>query len=291
MDSVLAKLGNEIEDVDEETFDIFSQPAVSQDLGMVDPKAPLLEISIAGRDFELSQSPGILQSARGGGTTGAAVWKSSVLLAEWMAWPQNPLFASDSIKSVIELGAGISGLVPLIVAPRVRKVVATDQAYVMKALQANIAANTAGPASKQKRKSSKNTPSDVPMPQSNIEAFALDWESDDVASVLRANGLESGLDLVLACDCVYNYALIDPLVQCCEDIGKMRLCEDGESPGQTTLFVIAQQLRQPDVFEQWLEAFHRAFRIWRVPNDLLSTGLKTGSGFVVHVGVLRQASR
>lgn len=255
---------------------------------MVDPKASLLEITVAGRDFSLSQSPGVLQSARGGGTTGAAVWKSSVLLAEWMAWSQNPLFDDKAVESVIELGSGISGLVPLVVSPKVQKVVATDQAYVMKALQANIAANTAGPISKQKRKSGRSNNSDPKEQQSNIETFALDWENDDVASVLSANGLEAGVDLIVACDCVYNYALIDPLVQTCEDICKMRLCEGEPPPGRPTLCVIAQQLRQPEVFEEWLERFNRSFRVWRIPDDLLTGGLKPGSGFVVHVGVLRQ---
>lgn len=273
--------------VSTETFDIFSEPTVSQDLGMVDPKASCLEITVAGRDFILSQSPGVLQSARGGGTTGAAVWKSSVLLAEWMAWPYNPLFTTDAIESIIELGSGISGLVPLIVSSKVAKVAATDQAYVMKALQANITANTAGPVSKQKRKSGRNNNSDQKEQQSNIETFALDWENDDVASVLCANGLEAGVNLVVACDCVYNYALIDPLVQTCEDICKMRLHEDEPPPGQPTMCVIAQQLRQPEVFEEWLERFHRSFRVWRIPDDLLSVGLKAGSGFVVHVGVLK----
>lgn len=255
---------------------------------MVDPTTPLLEVSVAGRDFELAQSPGVLQSSRGGGTTGAAVWKSSVLLAEWMAWPQNPLFATGAIETVIELGSGISGLVPLIVARKVRKVVATDQAYVLKTLQANIAANATGLASKQKRKSRQTNATEPKQRQSNIEAFALDWENDDVASVLSANGIEGGMDVIIACDCVYNYALIDPLVQTCTDICKMRLHEaDESSPTQHTVCVIAQQRRQPEVFEQWLETFHRSFRVWRVSDDMLSEGLKTGSGFVVHVGVLR----
>lgn len=255
---------------------------------MVDPKASLLEISVAGREFKLSQSPGILQSTRGGGTTGAAVWKSSILLAEWMAWPHNPLFTTDAIDTAIELGAGISGLVPLVLSPIVRRVAATDQAYVMKALQANVAANTAVPPSKQKRKSGKTNVSDSKEQRSNIEIFSLDWEDDDIASVLDANGLGHGVDLVLACDCVYNYALVDPLVQTCVDICKMRLRDEGEHvPARPTVCVIAQQLRQPEVFEQWLETFHRLFRVWRVPDNQLSVGLKAGCGFVVHIGILR----
>jgi hypothetical protein len=103
------------------------------------------------------------------------------------------------------------------------------------------------------------------------------------------NGLKDGVNLVLACDCVYNYALIEPLVQTCMDICKMRneSSDDPASGEQQTVCVVAQQLRQPDVFEQWLQTFHRTFRVWRVPEELLSPGLKGGSGFVVHTGVLR----
>ncbi|SMQ51223.1 unnamed protein product [Zymoseptoria tritici ST99CH_3D7] len=117
MDDFFAKLGGEIVDVDEETFDLFSQCPSSQDLGMVDAAASLLELSVAGRDFEIAQSPGLLQSSRGGGTTGAAVWRSSVRLAEWLAWDRNPLFTTKALHSestILELGSGISGLVPCI---------------------------------------------------------------------------------------------------------------------------------------------------------------------------------
>jgi hypothetical protein len=50
---------------------------------------------------------------------------------------------------------------------------------------------------------------------------------------------------------------------------------------------VAQQLRSPDVFDAWLATFHQNFRVWRVPDTLLSEGLRSGSGFVLHFGVLR----
>lgn len=259
---------------------------------MVDAKADTLELTIAGRDFEIAQSPGILQSSRGGGTTGAAVWQASVNFAEWLAWPKNPLFESgafDSGSVALELGAGISGLVPCVLAPRVQKVVATDQSYVMKAIRENVAANTVE-AKPQRNKKGVNRGSDRHQ-RSNIEVHPLDWENDDIASMMSSMGLAGGVDLLLACDCIFNYALIEPLVQTCVDICKLGGTEEMDVKGspRPTTCVIAQQLRQPEVFEQWLEAFHKHFRTWRLPDQMLSGGLKEGTGFVVHVGILRAA--
>jgi len=90
------------------------------------------------------------------------------------------------------------------------------------------------------------------------------------------------VDLVIACDCIYNEALIEPLNSTCAALCKLRAKEDGP-----TLCLIAQQLRSPDVFEAWLRSFHQKFWVWRVPDALLSEGLREGSGFVVHVGVVR----
>jgi hypothetical protein len=54
-----------------ESFLLFSQSIPSQDLGFVDSKATVLELTINDRDLTIHQSPTILSSNRGGGTTGA----------------------------------------------------------------------------------------------------------------------------------------------------------------------------------------------------------------------------
>ena len=54
-----------------ESFLLFSQSIPSQNLGFVDSKATLLELTIGDRDLAIHQSPAILSSNRGGGTTGA----------------------------------------------------------------------------------------------------------------------------------------------------------------------------------------------------------------------------
>lgn len=268
-----------------ETFDLFSQSASMEDLGMLDPKKAVLEVTIAGRDFEITQSPGMLQSQREGGTTGAAVWQSIVRFAEWLESSSNPLFGLgllDATSVVLELGAGVSGILPCILSKRVHKVVSTDQAYTLKALQNNISTNL-----RETRVSAK-----VKTSLPAIEVLPLDWETDDALSFLRSAGLDSGVHMIVACDCIYNYALLAPFVQTCADLCRARChpSNTNEDPKAATLCVIVQQLRQSEVFDQWLAIFRQRFRVWRVPSNLLSKGLQEGSGFAVHVGIVRQDS-
>ncbi len=254
---------------------------------MVDSKAAEIEVTVAERDYIIKQSPGALVSNRGGGTTGAAVWRSSVLLAEWLTQNDNAMFryrTLDDQSTVLELGSGISGLVPLSLGPKVARVVATDQQYVLKLLQENIEANLhlGKKASKQSHQSN------------NIDVLPLDWETSDIIAFLRSNDLQHGVDAILACDCIYNYALIKPLVQTCIDFCRARAACNADNHStagperRPTWCVIAQQLRQPDVFKEWLQEFMVAFRVWRVPDSLLNAGLKEGGGYVLHVGILRQ---
>ena len=55
--------------------------------------------------------------------------------------------------------------------------------------------------------------------------------------------------------------------------------------------VVAQQLRHADVFAAWMVHFLADFRAWRVPDNLLPTGLHSARGFVIHIGVPRQQAQ
>lgn len=186
-------------------------------------------------------------------------------------------------------------------APKVGRYVLTDQPYVLKTLTANLLANeepTPTRAGKGKRRG-KQAPKPARRaeaqeetfgPGGNISFSALDWERDVPGSSL-AGGPGSSFDVVLAADCVYNEALVRPFVQTCADAcalrGTSEDAEEGEDGKGPAMCIVAQQLREPDVFACWLEAFHEKFRTWRVPDGVVGEGLGAGSGFVVHVGVLR----
>jgi predicted nicotinamide N-methyase len=270
-----------------ETFALFAQPANSGDLGMIDPKAASIDLTIQGRDFTLTQSPGLLQSNREGGTTGAAIWATSVRFAQWISSPDNILLKHDIIdasSSVLELGSGISGLVGCALAPRVEHVVLTDQQYTLKLLKENVNANLVPIRAGKGRIKQINT--DHPSARISIES--LDWETDAIAPFLANNRhLTTGADVVLACDCIYNYALIEPFTQACADICRVRQSKSELNESLPTVCVVAQHLRQPDVFEEWAEVWMRKFHTWRIPSEMLGEALGEGSGFAVHVGVLK----
>ncbi|KAK5699507.1 Ribosomal protein lysine methyltransferase [Elasticomyces elasticus] len=289
LDGFLAALGDEVENSYEETFDLFTNATPLPSLGMVDPNATSIELTIAGRDFTVTQSPGLLHSKQKLGTTGAAVWQTSVKIAEWLASPKNVLFERgilDSSSTVLELGSGTSGIIASTLALLVGRVVATDQQHLLKNLRANLDAN-ASPIVKSNGRKAGKVAQDSSHP---VTTLALDWEEDDIPKHLASHGLGSGVDLVLACDCVYNYALIEPFVQACADTCSLRNRKTDESASHgepcTTICLVAQQLRSSDVFEQWLEAFIRKFRVWRVPDEMLTPSLKEGGRFVVHAGIL-----
>lgn len=60
-----------------ETFLLFSRDIPSQNLGFVDARASKLELTVAGRDYVIHQSPTVLSSNRAGGTTGAGEFQGN----------------------------------------------------------------------------------------------------------------------------------------------------------------------------------------------------------------------
>jgi len=146
----------------------------------------------------------------------------------------------------------------------------------MKLLRQNITSNLDATFPAAKKGSKNKQKSFVPHPHSDrIKTEILDWEEDSVAHLQPQN-------LIIACDCIYNEALIEPLNTTCA-----ALCKLNTDTTKPTLCVVAQQLRSPDVFEAWIKSFHRLFHTWQVPDRWLTSELSENSGFVVHVGVVR----
>ena len=118
----------------------------------------------------------------------------------------------------------------------------------------------------------------------------LDWELDEVTASLTGSADVRDFDAVLACDCIYNEALIEPFVRTCVDVCKLR-SENADATDAASrtpcVCIVAQQLRDSDVFEAWARRFCQSFQAYRVPDDQLPDGLRTAAGFVVHVGLLR----
>ena len=224
------------------------------------------------------------------------LWKINPLFATWMCSNNNVLFrktvlAKNSI--ILELGCGASGLPGMAITPRVGQYIATDQKYVLKLFRQNLEDNLIQlrlPSQQKDSLSTKPCHSSA-MPRGCMDFMELDWELSDATSLLASLPDRSGnmLSAVLSCDCIYNDTLIKPLVQTCEDLCNQQ--HDYDSLGGTfqgPICIVAQQLRSSEVFEEWLTEFNHRFHVWRLPDDLLTAELRLGSGYVIHVGMLRR---
>ncbi|MCJ1313796.1 Ribosomal protein lysine methyltransferase [Agyrium rufum] len=293
--ALLEHLGEQITDTGEETFLLFSQDFPPQNLGFVDPKSGTLELEIGGKDYNIHQSPTILSSNRTGGTTGAVLWKISPLVADWLAGKDNLLFREGLLtpnSTILELGCGTAGLLGMVVSSRVGRYIATDQAYVCKLLRQNLEENFVSMKDLRQAQSSRKVVSEgasrkQTKPKPIVEFLELDWETTVVSSLypfIYPTGFEK-IDVIVCCDCVYNYSLLQPLVHTC-----LALCSSQESDQHAKnpkIILTALQLRTSDVFESWLEEMNKEFRMWRVPDSLVSPGLQSGTGFVMHISIKR----
>ncbi|KAK8119184.1 uncharacterized protein PG998_003810 [Apiospora kogelbergensis] len=293
-------LGPEVDDPDEgksppvSHYYYANQEIPSQNLGFVDARASSLDLTVAGKDYVIHQSPAVLSSNRAGGTTGAVLWKVTPMFADWIASPGNPLWKTGVLaptSTVIELGCGISGLTGMVLAQSVSRYVLTDQSYVSKWIDTNLAENAvnlSAPGTATKRRKGRAT---AAPPSGNVVFTPLDWELDEVTHGLTSSDAVKSFDVVIACDCIYNDALIRPLVQTCVDVCKLRASAEDEAgprqPREPTLCIVAQQLRDPEIFEGWIKEFHKHFHTWRISESHLSDALRANSGFVIHVGILR----
>jgi hypothetical protein len=162
---------------------------------------------------------------------------------------------------------------------------------------ASITASASASASTNK-KSKKGSKTAKPKAANNISFTTLDWETDQASSLkeecmgsspAEREGEEEeddkGFDLLLSCDCIYNEALVAPFVRTCAEICRLRPAYGSEAGERRrpTVCVIAQQQRSPDVFEAWLGETMREFRVWRLSDEVLGEGLKGGSGYLVHL--------
>jgi predicted nicotinamide N-methyase len=255
-------------------FLLFAQDIPSQSLGFVDSKAVDLDIDVGKRTYTIRQSPGLLQSDREAGTTGAVLWKITPLVANWLSSIDNFLWKHGWLQSdstILELGCGISGIIALSMAPMLSSgsYLLTDQAYVMKMLQHNVTTNQTNQSSRR-----------IPHKRLQIRTLILDWETDAVSNVTKLLGKDTEIDLVVACDCIYNEYLVQPLVSICAS-----LCALRSNGSKKTGLLIAQQLRSEDVLQTWLDEMLKSFLVFRVPASILPEEL--GKGYVIHFAVLR----
>ncbi|CAG8493318.1 5215_t:CDS:2 [Acaulospora colombiana] len=172
------------------------------------------------------------------------------------------LFDPISLKSasVLELGGG-TGLLGLLLAPHVQRYICTDLPELIPLIKKNISINN-------KALSGSEGPLlaeplnwvdvyECP-PNSRHRLFSrnLYIQSEDISVDGNSN---SGADLVLAVDCVYNPALVPPLLTTIDLFA---------SPGRTVVLVV-MELRDEDVVRDFLVKWTEMpdWEIWRIGNE------------------------
>lgn len=206
------------------------------------------------------------------------------LVAEWLS--TQPCFLEEvgvltADSTVVELGCGITGLIGITLGSKVKQYLLTDQEYVLKVLRENIQANE---TSNLKAKSEKHA---RPLKQNKTSSLlgvsiaALDWERDDASSLRTQLGRGTNVNLLIACDCIYNEHLIDPLVRTMKDICLL----NSEDDPATVLF--GQQLRSDTILEAFLRTLMQDFNVWRVTDRYSGTALGSDSGYVLHLAQLK----
>ncbi|PON48405.1 Lysine methyltransferase [Trema orientale] len=102
------------------------------------------EIQVADQSLVVFELDDLCDSVTGRALTGAWVWDSALVLAEWLAAAQDQLEFSLRGKSVIELGAGagLPGLAAALLGAS--RVVLTDVGALIPGLRKNVEANGLG---------------------------------------------------------------------------------------------------------------------------------------------------
>ncbi|KAF8416151.1 hypothetical protein EV426DRAFT_434201 [Tirmania nivea] len=318
----------------EDTFAVLAHRPPPKHLGFIDPTSSSLSVTVNGHEFAINQSPQLLKSQRLGGTTGAVVWSLTPLLASFLTSPTNPLAVHGILTpqaTILELGSGVSSIMALsfAVAPphlRPARIVLSDQEYVLRIARQNVENNlhAAGQWEKVREDarpifvSYKITGSTrkIPSPSASspsklvsvapliLDLISLDWERDSLhhhPAFSQGSGI-CHISLVVVADCIYNESLIPPLIETCVDACSTtstsfnNVHPSRPSNESGTLVLIALELRSPDVLDYFLEQFTRYFKVWRMPDSLVSKELRTGadvegktlgSGYAIYCGTLR----
>jgi hypothetical protein len=180
------------------------------------------------------------------------------------------LFDQVALKSanILELGAG-TGLLGLLLAPYVQGYTCTDLPELVPLIKKNFSINNSLlPSSKERLVAEPLNWVDVYEcpPTSRYRLFSRNIYGMPKDLDLNGNP-DSGVDLILAVDCVYNPALILPLLTTIDLFA---------APGRTTVLVV-MELRDEDVVREFLLKWTEMsdWEIWRIGNESHPSPLDT----------------
>lgn len=245
-------------------------PSEEHHLGYVDRTGDSITVTLpqSGIDLHLKQSLSAFNSSKQTSSTGYVCWQTSIYMADWLLSDRNSPFKKilDTRPTVLELGAGSSGVLASIIGPMASTYVATDhQKHLCKLLKLNVEINV---HTKVNFDSDRSSSFGVYDPQigPTIIFKEYDWErcSSSLTSELLNNTQYP--NLIIASDTIYNEYLIPHFVHCI----KMNL-------GPNTLAIVGVQLRDDSILEAFLDrVVSTNLNLYSVPPSLLSDKLKRG---------------
>lgn len=252
-----------LDDVSSHIYNLYVDSASSenQDLGIVSKKDHL-EISISDEDYNFEQSIPNLNTSQS--STGFVLWRVSIPFVKWIQ-DRKPFDFKDSF--VVELGAGVTGLLSSVIGVKSNHYIATDQYHLQKLLKKNIQSNVQLFESSTMECSSKPKKRQI-IPK--IDVCVYDWENIEqgLYDIKQLN--PRAPDFIIGCDIVYNDYLVPYLVEAIDKLA-----------GPDTKIIIALQLRLPENIEYFVEQLlQKGLKVYKYEETYLIDELQ--KGYVVY---------
>lgn len=285
----------DLDDIHEHIFDRYTlveslADGLTQDLGIqqrdeivqVDIEPPPITTKVKGKrkaqrelkpyNFTIKQSiAGLNSTSNGNSTTGYVLWSTTPTFAQWLLYDANAsplreedndtnipaIFSGSKSTAVIELGSGISGILPIVLGDHVDNYVCTDQKGILNKLKYNIEENL---LQFNRRRCYSDflgleaPSSDEEQQRKNIhlEIMELDWEKFEMNTINQNHlvriGQECSVVHIVAMDVIYNEFLIDPFLKTLSQLRNYYINE-----GVTAHCLIGIHLRAQDIVETFLE--------------------------------------
>ncbi|CAM9013109.1 unnamed protein product [Wickerhamomyces anomalus] len=248
-----------LDDVSTHIYDLYvdSAPSENQDLGIVSKKDQL-QISISDSDYQFEQSISNLNTSNS--STGFVLWRVSIPFVKWIQTKQLHDFKD---KYVVELGAGVTGLLSSTIGLKTQHWIATDQYHLIKLLKKNISNNVPIFQSSTIECDVKPKKKQI-VPK--IDVCVYDWENIEqgLYEIKELNPKEP--DFIIGCDIVYNDYLVPYLVDAIDKLA-----------GPSTRVLIGLQLRLPENIEYFVEQLlKRGLKVYKYEESSLIEDLQRG---------------
>ncbi|KAI5949979.1 RKM5 [Candida theae] len=249
------------DNLDEHIFELYSESSPPDNLGFVNKRSDEIAITIPDCNIDLTvrQSISQLSSKHTNSTTGYICWNTSVHMVDWLFSPTCP-FKLFKSQVLLELGTGVGGICASTLSKQVGHYIATDQKHILKLLKENIITNVSSFQSSTLPSSSENS-------KVKIDVIEFDWEETEVGCFNLAMLETRQVDVVLACDTIYNEYLVGPFINALQSLLHGDSCA-----------LVAIQLRDSITMERFVSELVHAdgLRTYVVPLTLLNEGLRRG---------------